>query len=275
VSALSVQPVVDTHVHVWPYGLVHGGQLRHESLHATPADLIETIDASGVSMALMTPASVHPDNAYVLGSAATAPTRLRAVIGVNPRASNALDEVREGAASGAVGVRIPPGALPIESRGELAALAAVADVATDLGLAIQWTAPLDLTRPIQAIAAHRPDAVQVLDHLGLPEDPTQLSSLDRIRQLARIPALNVKVSGMYALSHESFPYRDTWNWIEGVVDAFGPTRSMWASDWPLSAESADHALLRRMVDELPFLNSTARVSILSTTASRVWRLEWT
>src|SRR5262245_1561232 len=107
-------PVVDSHVHVWPYGLVHSGQQVKEPLHATPIDLPATADASGIDVIVMCPASVYPDNGYCLGAAATVPGRLRATVGINPRQPDAVDTLRLAATAGAVGVRIAPGSLPID-----------------------------------------------------------------------------------------------------------------------------------------------------------------
>jgi L-fuconolactonase len=265
--------IVDSHVHVWPFGLVHSGQRERQPLHATPVDLLATADGSGVDVIVMTPANVYPDNGYVLGAAATAPTRLRTAVGMNPRWPDALEQLRSFAGAGAIGVRITPASLPIEGPDDTAALLKLAEAAADLGLVLQWTAALPLTGGIDLVAQRRPDMVQILDHLGLPTDATDLSALARIRELAAIPNLNVKLSGLHALSRDGYPFRDAWAWAEGVVDAFGPDRTMWASDWPLSLEFASHRQLRDLVDELPFLDDAARTAILSTTPRRVWRLD--
>jgi L-fuconolactonase len=263
---------VDSHVHVWPFGLVHSAQRVQEPLHATPADLLTTADGAAVDVIVMTPAGIYPDNGYVLGAAATAPTRLRAGVGMNPRSPDAVAQLRAHAAAGAVGVRITPGALPFETSDDFAALVALASAATDLDLVIQWTAALPLTGGIDRIATERPDAIQVLDHLGLPPDAGNLADLSRIRDLARIPTLHVKLSGMYAMSRDGYPFRDTWSWVEGVLDAFGPDRTIWASDWPLAGQHATYRQLRDLVDELPFLDGAARTAMLSTTPARLWRL---
>ena len=268
----STPPIVDSHVHVWPFGLVHSAQRVAEPLRATPVDLLATEAGSGVDVTIMTPANVYPDNGYVLGAAATEPRRLRAAVGMDPRRPDVLAQLRAYAQAGAIGVRIVPAALPLEGPDDMAALGALADLATDLGLVIQWTAGLPRTGGIDEIASRRPDAVQVLDHLGLPPDATDLGGLTRIRQLASIPGLSVKLSGLHALSRDGYPFRDAWNWAEGVFDAFGPDRMMWASDWPLSGEFASHAQLRGLVDELPFLDGASRTAILSTTACRVWSI---
>jgi L-fuconolactonase len=268
----STPPIVDSHVHVWPFGLVHAAQRVAQPMHATPVDLLATLDGSGVDFAVMTPANVFPDNGYVLGAAGTAPNRLRAAVGMDPRWPDALARLRSHAAAGGIGVRIVPAALPFEGPDDLVALAALADLAIDLGLVIQWTAALPLTGGIDFVASRRPDAIQILDHLGLPPDATDLSGLARIRALAALPGLNVKLSGLHALSGAGYPFRDAWAWVEGVFDAFGPDRMMWASDWPLSGEFASHGQLRALVDELPFLDAASRIAILSTTACRIWSI---
>jgi len=264
--------IVDSHVHVWPYGFVHAAQRAPEPMHATPVDLLATADDAGVDVVVMTPANVYPDNGYVLGAAGTAPTRLRAAVGMNPRWPDAIAQLRTHAVAGAVGVRITPASLPIETPDDMAMLGALAVAATDLGLVIQWTAALPLTAGIDRVAAERPDAVQVLDHLGLPPDARNLADLSRIRDLARIPNLHVKLSGMYALSHDGYPFRDTWAWAEGVLDAFGPERTIWASDWPLAGEHATYRQLRDLVDELPFIDGATGTALLSTTPGRLWHL---
>jgi L-fuconolactonase len=271
-SAVPTSPIVDSHVHIWPYGLVHTAQRNKTPIHATPVDLIATADDSGVDVIVMTPANVYPDNGYVLGAAATAPTRLRAAVGMNPRWPDAVAQLRTHAAAGAVGVRITPGSLPLDTPEDLAALLALASAATDLGLIVQWTAALPLTKGIDHVATERPDATQILDHLGLPPDARNLDDLARIRELAKLPGLHVKLSGMYALSRDGYPFKDTWSWAEGVVDAFGADRTIWASDWPLAGEHATYRQLRELVDELPFLDAQARTKVLSATPARLWRL---
>ena len=65
------------------------------------------------------------------------------------------------------------------------------------------------------------------------------------------------------MSRDGYPFRDTWPWAEGVLDAFGPDRTIWASDWPLAGEHATYRQLRDLVDELPFVDGAARTAMLS------------
>jgi L-fuconolactonase len=213
---------------------------------------------------------VYPDNGYVLGMAHTVPTRFGAVVGISPRDEAAIGTVAGHAASGAYAVRVNLGATPLDGEEALAGLDSLADATASAGLVLQWTMRLPSAGLIDRVAARHPELPQVFDHLGLPVDARDLAQLARIRELAGIPRLHIKLSGMYALSQAGYPYEDVWPWAEGVLAAFGAERTMWASDWPLSMESATHAELLALVGRLPFIDAAARAEILGGTARRLW-----
>ncbi|MBX3031046.1 MAG: amidohydrolase family protein [Chloroflexi bacterium] len=262
--------IVDSHVHAWPHGLVHPAQRVQEPMAASPADLLATLDASGVDAVLVSPAMVHPDNGYIQGAAGAVPTRILAVAGVDPRDPSAVAGIPDHAAAGVVAVRVNLGPSPLETEADLAGLDALVDATAAAGLVLQWTMRLPGAALIERAAARRPDVPQVFDHLGLPVDARDLGQLARIRDLAGIPTLHIKLSGMYALSQDGYPYRDTWPWAEGVLEAFGASRTMWASDWPLAGESASHAEHLALVGMLPFLDDAARDHLLRRTALSLW-----
>jgi L-fuconolactonase len=265
-----VARVVDSHVHIWPRGLLHPAQQGSAPLRATAADLLATLDESGVAAALASPAMIYPENAYVLGASDATAGRLRAVVGINPRDAAAIDSIEGHAARGAVAVRVNLGATPLQTDEELAGLDALAEATARSSLVLQWTIRLPSSPLIEHVAVRHPGLVQVFDHLGLPVDAHDLDQLGRIRDLAAIEQLNIKLSGMYALSSDGYPYEDVWPWIEGTIDAFGADRTLWASDWPMSTESASHADLLGLVRRLPLLDDAARDSILRGTVERLW-----
>jgi len=43
--------------------------------------------------------------------------------------------------------------------------------------------------------------------------------------------VTVKISGACTLSHEPFPYKDIWDPLCRIFDAFGFGRCMWGTDW--------------------------------------------
>ena len=71
----------------------------------------------------------------------------------------------------------------------------------------------------------------VIDHLGLPQPfeppvPAQpWAELPKVLELAAYGNVRIKISGACTLSHEAFPYRDIWDPLARIFDAFGPSRS--------------------------------------------------
>jgi len=77
----------------------------------------------------------------------------------------------------------------------------------------------------------------VIDHLGLqqpfePPPPAQpWADLPQVLALAAHPNVAIKISGACTLSHEPFPYRDIWDPLRRIFDAFGLDRCLWGTDW--------------------------------------------
>jgi predicted TIM-barrel fold metal-dependent hydrolase len=77
----------------------------------------------------------------------------------------------------------------------------------------------------------------VIDHLGLPQPheppaPAQpFADLPKLLALAAHDNIAVKISGACTLSHEPFPYKDIWDPLGRIFDAFGFSRCMWGTDW--------------------------------------------
>ena len=51
----------------------------------------------------------------------------------------------------------------------------------------------------------------------------------------------VKISGACTLSHEPFPYKDIWDPVGRVIDAFGIDRCMWGTDWTRAVKFLTYA----------------------------------
>jgi L-fuconolactonase len=81
----------------------------------------------------------------------------------------------------------------------------------------------------------------------------------------------VKISHIWSLSQQPFPYRDADAQIKRLYDTFGPKRLMWGTDWPISLKQLPYdkavALYR---DRLDFLPARDREQILSKTVQEVW-----
>lgn len=101
---------------------------------------------------------------------------------------------------------------------------------------------ISVLRPLIAESA----GAQVLfSHLGLPgvlgPDMPPEARRDRLKpllSLARLPNVHVKISGAYATSapQHAFPHRGANDAIGRILEAFGPARCLWASDFAPALE---------------------------------------
>jgi L-fuconolactonase len=154
----------------------------------------------------------------------------------------------------------------------LRGLAAVASAGLVYDLVVR---PHQLPAATEA-AARLPELTFVLDHLGKP--PIASKELEpwasAVRALAARPNAACKLSGMVTeaawstwTTPDLAPYADT------VLDAFGPGRLMFGSDWPVCRLAASYAevvaaaraLTHRLADD-------ERRAVFETTASRVYGL---
>jgi L-fuconolactonase len=125
-------------------------------------------------------------------------------------------------------------------------------------------------------AARLPELTFVLDHLGKP--PIASRELEpwtsAVRALAARPNTVCKLSGMVTEAARSTwttpdlaPYADT------VLDAFGPGRLMFGSDWPVCRLAASYAEVVAAARALTHrLAEDERRAVFETTAGRVYGL---
>ena len=129
------------------------------------------------------------------------------------------------------------------------------------------------------LAARNPDTQLVIDHLGLqqpfaPPPPAQpFADLPTVLTLAAQPNVAIKISGAGTLSHEPFPYRDIWDPLGRIFDAFGLDRCLWGTDWTravslLTYEQSVEAF--RVTDRL---SDGDRATLMGGTLTRVYN--WT
>jgi L-fuconolactonase len=101
-----------------------------------------------------------------------------------------------------------------------------------------FCAAMGVARVLGPVASAHPDLTLIVDHFGVSSpppmrlvDPDPWASLPDVLSLAAFPNVAVKFSGATALSREPYPHRDLWEHLHRVVEAFGPERLMWGSDF--------------------------------------------
>ncbi len=231
---------IDVQVHA--YERNHPGRPWVGTLHGpaevTGDQMAAAMDEVGVDAAiLVSPFSMYGyDASYAVEVHAAHPDRFALVKPVDPNDPAVADTIAEwAAAAGTVGVRIlmrdKVSADPADP-GINRVLAAAARHSLAVNLAC-W----ERLEQVAQLAARNPNTRLVIDHLGLqqpfapPAPPQPWAALPKVLALAAHDNVAIKVSGACTLSHEPFPYKDIWDPLARVFDAFGFHRCMWGTDW--------------------------------------------
>jgi L-fuconolactonase len=233
-------PTLDSQVHA--YERNHAGRPWIGTLYGpsevTGDQMVAAMDAVGVDGAiLVSPFSMYRyDSSYALEVFAAHPGRFRLVKPVDPTDPAVVDTIADWASTdGTVGIRIflrdNASTDPTDPAINRVLVTAARH---SLPVNVACTGRLDQARQL---AARNPNTQLVIDHLGLPqphEPPAPdepFADLPKLLALAAHHNVAVKISGACTLSHEQFPYKDIWDPLGRVFDAFGFDRCMWGTDW--------------------------------------------
>ena len=126
-------------------------------------------------------------------------------------------------------------------------------------------------RTAAATIAAYPDVSFVLDHLGNP--PIVSGDLDdwrrEIRSIAALPNVVAKLSGITLQTNwNDWSVRDLREPVDVALDAFGPERLLFGSDWPLVLLASDAPAWVDIVREL--IPAEHHDAILSGNAERIY-----
>jgi predicted TIM-barrel fold metal-dependent hydrolase len=91
---------------------------------------------------------------------------------------------------------------------------------------------------VSAMCQKYPQTRVVIDHFARIGADGQVRDADvqKLCDLAKHKQAHVKISAYYALGKKQPPYLDLVPMIRRVFDAYGPERTMWASDAPYQIE---------------------------------------
>ncbi len=211
------------------------------------------------------------DNRYLASVLKRYPRTFKGVCRVNPQDPAAPDHLsRLTEVDGFHGVRLSPAATADGDwiRGPL--MPPLWRRCAQLKVPMTVLAPVTRMPDLIPLIEENPSLIVVIDHMAdCPLDrPDQLQLL---LDLARYPRVYVKISHMWSLSKQPYPYPDAIAQVKRLYDTFGAKRLMWGTDWPISLKQLSYekavALYR---DHLEFLPSNDREQILSKTVQQVW-----
>jgi predicted TIM-barrel fold metal-dependent hydrolase len=230
-STESESPIIDTHAHVYTLDMPRKSEAwYHPSVDASIDDYIAALDENNVTFGILAAASLYGDyNDYLL-EAVRRHKRLRTTVIVDPRID--VDKLRRMNDAGVVGIRL-----------QFRNVANVPDLgsfeyqvlmrrAADLG----WHIHLhdDAARLPNYIAAiERAGPRLVIDHMGRPEAGSGVDSEGFVAVLRAVERRKtwVKISGCFRIEPDGYAATIA----SKLVEAAGPQRLMWGSDWPFSA----------------------------------------
>ena len=233
-------PTLDAQVHA--YERNHPGRPWVGTLYGptevTGDQMVAAMDAVRVDGAiLVSPFSMYRyDTSYPLEVYAAHPNRFRLVKPFDPTDPAVVDTIADWASTtGTVGIRVFLRDTVSTDPADPAINRVLATAARhSLLVNLACTGRLDQARQL---AARNPNTRLVIDHLGLPQPhepppPAQpFADLPKLLALAPYNNVAVKISGACTLSHEPFPYKDIWDPLCRIFDAFGFGRCMWGTDW--------------------------------------------
>jgi L-fuconolactonase len=137
------------------------------------------------------------------------------------------------------------------------------------------TVPHQLPAAIDTVRA-LPELTFVLDHLSKPPIASGETEpwASRVRELAAEPNVYCKLSGMVTEAERlTWRIADLRPYTDIVLDAFGPSRVMFGSDWPVCLLAATYEEVCDAAEKMTaHLGSDERADVFGGTAARAYRL---
>ncbi|WP_298970643.1 amidohydrolase family protein [uncultured Roseobacter sp.] len=132
----------------------------------------------------------------------------------------------------------------------------------------------------QTLLARYPSMRVVVDHVMKPQIREAMAGREAfsdwaagMTRLAEDTDAYCKLSGMVTEAADGWTIEDLRPFAEHVIDAFGPARVMWGSDWPVCRLQAEYDVWHDTAQALTaHLSATERADIFGGSAARFYRL---
>jgi L-fuconolactonase len=267
-------PFIDSHVHVWKHdpAFPFAGGAHPNPENASAEMLLDLMHANDVARTVLIQVIHYKwDNSYLASVLKQYRSTFHGVCRVNPEDAAAPDQLsRLTEDEGFRGVRLSPAATAQGDwiRGPL--MPPLWKRCAQLKVPMTLLIPATRLPDIHPLIEANPDLQVVIDHMAdTPLDhPEQLKLL---LDLVRYPKVFVKISHMWSLSAEAYPYADAADQVKRLYDTFGAKRLMAGTDWPISLPKQSYAeTVTLFRDHLAFLPREDHLQILSKTVQEIW-----
>jgi L-fuconolactonase len=269
--------MIDSHVHVWtlePDRYPWQQTLAHVPIPDEPATaegLLGLMNEAGVDRAVLVQPSVYGwDNSYLCEWVGRRPDRFVGVCLVDPQSQGAAEELRRWCGDrGCRGVRINT----IGSEDAAWVLDHIREPLWRTAEELETSVSFQMRPAHAAVVAELADRFPLLrvvaDYLG-PEAYRTGAGTAAVRQLAARSNVWFKVIASGPDSTEPYPFVDLWPLYEQAVASFGPERLVFGTDFPHVLKACRYEQAITWLDELPFLDDSARTAIATTNANTLW-----
>ena len=244
-------PVIDAQVHA--YERNHPGRpwraLLTGPAEVTGDQMVAAMDAAGVDGAiLVSPFTMYRyDASYAVEVHKRHPGRFALIKPVDPADPAVAEVIADWKRTpGTVGIRMLLVRSGLSQDSADPGLNGVLAAAARLSLPVNLHIAGRLDQGLELIRRN-PDTHIIVDHLGLvqphePPVPAQpWAELSKVLTLANHRNVAIKITGACTLSREAFPFRDIWDPVCRVIDAFGIDRCMWGTDWTRAVKFLTYA----------------------------------
>ncbi|GAA2773241.1 amidohydrolase family protein [Kitasatospora cinereorecta] len=284
---MSPFPIIDSHLHVWDLAVRDQPWIAGEALAPLRRsfsidDLRPEAEAAGVTATVLVQTVTVPEETPEFLALAAGDPLVAGVVGwtdlTAPDVADAIAALRElPGGDRLVGIRHqvqeepdPNWLLRQDVRRGLLAVGRA-------GLVFDLVVTPQQLPAACAVAAGMTGVGFVLDHLGKPPiatGPLTPWAAD-VRRLAALPNTVCKLSGLLTEAAPGADVHDLQPYVDVALQAFGPQRLMFGSDWPVSTLAAGYRqVVSTTVDLLVLaqLSPSEQAAVLSGNAARIYAL---
>ncbi|MBI1928235.1 amidohydrolase, partial [Candidatus Poribacteria bacterium] len=243
----------------------HAGLDKYEPIES----LLYQMGQAGVDKAILIQHQGNTNNSYHVECLKSYPGRFAAAMIVER--SDTGEKLRYWAEQGIVGIR-----LSADSRAETADPLAQWRTANELNLVVSLPCSPStlLGKEFVEVLKAFPNLQIVIEHLGGigQEAEPPYDEFKQVLALAKHPNLKIKLPGFGEFCKLPYPFQHVPPFARMVVEAFGPQRVMWGSDYPpVSCREGYTHSLKFPMDYFSDLSLEDREWIFGRTALSVWK----